>query len=106
MRRGDLGLVLLAAAGDDRDAVAQGVLDAAVAAVGDEDVGPGQQLVVGQVLAARAFGRQRRERVERASAGGHDHEQVVLGERLERRGDDLPVVAVGDRPLRDVDDRP
>ena len=37
---GDLGLVLLAAAGDDRHAVAQGVLDAAVAAVGDVDVGP------------------------------------------------------------------
>ena len=42
----DLGLVLLAAARDHGDAVAQGVLDAAVAAVGDEDIGPGQQLVV------------------------------------------------------------
>lgn len=35
----DFGLVFLAAGGHNRDAVAQGVLDAAVSAVGDEHIG-------------------------------------------------------------------
>ena len=45
-----------------------------------------------------------RERVERSTARGDDDEDVVVGERFERRADELGEVLVGDRPLGDVDD--
>ena len=103
---GDFGLVLVAAGRHDRHAVAQGVLHAAVAAVGHVDIGAWQEFVVGQELGGTRVGGQWRQGVERAAAGGDNDKDVVVGECLQCRGDDLAVVPVRDRALGDVHDGP
>jgi hypothetical protein len=64
----------------------------------------GEQFVTGQVRCRTRVRAQRWQRVQWSTTGSDHYQNVLLGERTQRRCDGLSIVDVGDRALGDVDD--
>ena len=70
-----VGLVFSQPCGDKRDAKAHGLIDAAIAAIGNEYVDLGQYPFERQILGEARVGRNwARDGIDRAAACGNDHE--------------------------------